>query len=120
MLGAWGAIEFASAAENGIRWGERPEEGVLVIGFSIANKSFPVLVPQPLAHAKELPDARAWVRRADQRFEARRRHSLRMGVEMCVVVLGARRRKWRRESVCIFLCCRWTALLLDCSALMLF
>ena len=30
MLGAWGAIEFASAAENGIGWDEGAKEGVLV------------------------------------------------------------------------------------------
>ena len=59
VLGAWGAIEFASAAESGVRWGEGSEESVLVVGLGESDKGVPVLVSQSLVHAKEVTDARA-------------------------------------------------------------
>ena len=56
VLRTWGAIKFASATKNGIGWDESPKERMFVVSLGVANKGFPVLVPQPLAHTKEMPD----------------------------------------------------------------
>ena len=58
VLGAWGAVQFAGAAENSVRWDEGPEKSVLVVGLGVANEGVPVCVSQPLAHAKVVSDAR--------------------------------------------------------------